>query len=73
MDDPLNRGEADAVSREFFFSMQALKGRKELIRALHIEASAVVPNEICSVTSLRGGAELDYGVFGFSSIFPSIG
>ena len=65
MHDPLDDGQADAGSRIFLGSMQALKYTKKLVDIAHIEANAIVSNVIDgAVTAARvSSSDLDFRDF----------
>src|ERR1041385_4580939 len=58
--DPLDRGESHAVARKFLLVVQSLKEPEELLRIMHVEASAVVASEeYCHVALCSTPAGLD--------------
>ena len=57
-DDPLRRREADAGPREFLGRMQALKRNKKRRGIRHVEAGAVVTDEVYPLAALQAPAEL---------------
>jgi hypothetical protein len=46
MDDSLHDCQTHSGSLEFVVPVQALENAKELIRMLHVETSAIVPDEV---------------------------
>src|SRR5512135_3912235 len=62
MDDPLDRGQADARSIEFCRGMQPLERSEELIRISHVESGPIVPDIIGSHSIFSSHAEFYFCV-----------
>ena len=60
-DNPLHQGEPHAGALELRNRVQALKDAEELADVLHVEAHAVIADEVCAAVQLRPIAELDRG------------
>src|SRR6185369_12573867 len=71
-DNALDRGESDAGAFELGHVMQALKHAEQFARVGHIEAGAVVTDEIHRRAVVRVDAKLDLSVGAFSGEFPSV-
>ena len=72
MYDPLNGGQADAGSLEFFEAVETLERAEELIGVSHVETGAVVADEIDALTLFVMSADRDLGVGLFGGEFPGI-
>src|ERR1700722_11165573 len=71
-DDALHGRQPDAGPREFRLGMQTLKYPEQLRCERHVEARAVVPDEIAGFTPLGPGAKFNGGVRAIGGEFPSV-
>ncbi len=73
-DDPLDGGQADAVSGKFLLAVQSLEGCEQFVRIFHAEAGPIVADEKShGAIGLRGGTEFNDGALPLQRVFPCIG
>jgi len=71
LDNPLHRRQADAVAGVFGRAVQALESAKELGCIIHVEAGAVVANEISGFV-IADHAKLDPSHVALRGEFPGV-
>src|SRR5690554_6485927 len=70
--DPVHGRQPDSAARELFDRVEPLERHEQLHRVIHVEAGAVVPDEVDLLTILLGHADLDLGVLDTGSELPAV-